>query len=226
MPVTQPAVRIGGSDMPGSFTVQVLHPNGQTINLEIGDLSRPLSRTSSTHSIYAAQPGGPVREGLSRPSSDHMRRRSASVASTSAMEYDSLGVGYHKPGGSHYRRDDKPLIDRIGPISVSDRMSDTSTTLPDLTRSAPAYAPSSSGSFSAEVAGFGGGFANDSFSRPASRMSSRSYNPQPYARPHSSNSYRSNTGSQQSNGLRPRKKDGFYPKYSHDGKTNVGSYPV
>lgn len=199
--------------MPGAFTLQVLHPNGQTINVEIGDLTRPLSAASSTQSNYLPSSSGPVREGLSRPSSDHMRRRSASVASTSGMEYDSFGVGH---GGSHYHpQHNKPLLDRVEAMNLNGRYNNNSSPMPDLTRSDP---PPSFGRGR-------GGYNNDSFSRPASRMSNRSYNQQPYARPHSSNSFRSN-GSFQSNGYRPRGNDGFYPKYTHDGKTNVGSYPV
>jgi len=216
--------------MPGAFTLQVLHPNGQTINVEIGDLTRPLSAASSTQSNYMPSSSGPVREGLSRPSTDHMRRRSASVASTSGMEYDSFGVGQGGQGGSsHYRHPHKPLIDRVGQMNINDRYSNNSSPMPDLTRSDPAYPPSSSGGGSGPGPGRGGGFfANDTFSRPASRMSNRSYNPQPYARPNSQNSFRSNGSfrSNNGNGYRPRGNDGFYPKYSHDGKTNVGSYPM
>lgn len=223
----QPGVRIGGSDMPGAFTLQVVHPNGQTINVEIGDLSRPLSAASS-HGTYVASASGPVREGLSRPSSDHMRRRASSVASSSGMEYNPFNGGGHNHGfhqgnplppqyRSNHPHHKQPLIDRVGAMNLNDRMSNNSSPMPDLTRSDP------STSFNS---GSGrGGFGGDNFSRPNSRMSNRSYNQPPYARPNSSNSFRSN-GSFQSNGFRPRGRDGFYPKYNPDSKTNVGSYPV
>lgn len=211
--------------MPGAFTLQVLHPNGQTINVEIGDLSRPLSAASS-HGTYIASASGPVREGLSRPTSDHMRRRATSVASTSGMEYDSFGVGNQHQGGwalqgrNNYPH--KPLIDRVGAMNLNDRMSNNSSPMPDLTRSDPSS--SFSGPSGGSRGGFGGG-GDNTFSRPNSRMSNRSYNQAPYARPYSSNSFRS-SGSFQSNGFRPRGRDGFYPKYNPDSKTNIGSYPV
>jgi hypothetical protein len=112
---TQPGVRIGGSEIAGAFTIQVLHPNGQTISVEIGDLTRPMSAASS-HSTYIA-PGssGPVRERLARPSSDMMRHRSSSVASTSGMEYENRGGG----AGSSRSHPSSRLADRIGAMNIN-----------------------------------------------------------------------------------------------------------
>lgn len=148
------------------------------------------------------------------------------------MEYDSFGVGNHGQGGSqqfyrhphHSHHPHKPLLDRVGAMNLNDRMSNNSSPIPDLTRSDPTYPSSSFGNTSG---GFRqGGFQNDNFSRPASKVSNRSHAQPPYLRPNSTNSFRSNGSSFQSNPYRPRRNDGFYPKYSHDGKTNVGSYPV
>lgn len=222
---------------------QVIHPqSGQTISVELGDLSRPLSAasniSSATATNYIMSASGPLRERLTRPSSDHMRRRSASVASTSGMEHESFA----RPGNPRH------LADRLGGMDLNGNhrpYHDTSS-IPDLTRSDPSHSFSNGGNTSFGRGqgsnGWGNGGNNnfqargDHFSRPSSRMSNRGggWGGQPYARPASAQSFRSNNSFNSFNnsnggfngGFRSRQRDGFYPKYEHGSKQNVGSYPM
>lgn len=193
--------------------------------------SRPASRASTT-----ANGGGRARETLGRPDREGIeRRRSASVASNSAMEWqESQSSTSHQQNGRD--ANGEPLLRRMGPaLDQYQYDPDIRSQANSSRNSFRGPHPSSSSSYFNGNGNQGWGNQNDSFARPGSRMSQRSY-----GQGSSQNGYRGNSSNRSHPYGGPRQqfrpisamsnreeraelqklRTGFYPTYSQDNVIN------